>query len=87
MLGFIGAVVVVFISIGIVHYLCNVYCVTCGKCNLTKKLNENDLVKKFNKIVKNLTDRNLMTVKTELLDILEEYREIKGLKMKCPTIK
>lgn len=77
MLGFIGAVVVVFISVGIVHYLCNVYCATCGKCNLTKKLSENDLVKKFNKIVKNLTDRNLMTVKTELLDILEEYREIK----------
>ncbi len=42
-----------------------------------KKLKENDLVKKFNKTLKKLTERNIDTVKEELLDILDEYRNRK----------
>lgn len=47
------------------------------KTKLTKELTESELVKKFNKLVKSITSRNLETVESELLDILEKYRDIK----------
>lgn len=47
------------------------------KAKLTKELTESELVKKFNKLVKSITSRNLEVVESELLDILEKYRDIK----------
>lgn len=58
-----------------------VYLVFCilynSKTTSIKKLKENDLVKKFNKTLKKMTERNIDTIKEELLDILEEYRNRK----------
>ena len=47
------------------------------KTTSVKNLKDSDLVKKFNKTLKKLTERNIDTVKEELLDILNEYRNRK----------
>lgn len=47
------------------------------KTTSVKNLKDLDLVKKFNKTLKKLTERNIDTVKEELLDILNEYRNRK----------
>lgn len=73
MLGFLSAFVLVFF----VLILIKVYCRLNGGRDLTKKLSESELVKKFNSLVKTLTERNLEDVKSELLDILDKYREVK----------
>ena len=44
---------------------------------ITKNPTESDLISKFNKVVKKITNRNLDTVKDELLEILEEYKRVK----------
>lgn len=51
--------------------------VSSSRTTSIKKLEENDLVKKFNKTLKKLTERNIDAVKEELLDILDEYRNRK----------
>jgi hypothetical protein len=73
MLGFLSAFVLVFF----VLIFIKAYCRLNGGKDLTKKLSESDLVKKFNSLVKNLTERNLENVKFELLDVLDKYREVK----------
>lgn len=69
----------------IIGVLCTVmligYLAHCVVFNLRtvsiKSLKESDLVKKFNKTLKKLTERNIDTVKEELLSILNEYRNRK----------
>lgn len=73
MLSFLGGIVVLMIMLYI-GYCAYVWSV---KRKLTSKLQESDLVKKFNQAVKKITDRNLEIIKEELLNILEEYRSIK----------
>lgn len=51
--------------------------VSSSRTTSIKKLEESDLVKRFNKTLKKLTERNIDTVKKELLDILDEYRNRK----------
>ena len=45
---------------------------------VSQKFTEHELVKKFNQAVKRITERNLETIKEELLDILDEYRFVKS---------
>lgn len=70
-----------FTFIGLVCTVLFAYLAFCtissSKTTSIKKLKENDLVKKFNKTLKKLTERNIDTVKEELLDILNEYRNRK----------
>jgi hypothetical protein len=43
----------------------------------TVNVNENDLIKKFNRVVKRLTERNIENVKADLFKILDRYKFIK----------
>lgn len=62
--------IVIFVYLG--------FCaVSSSRTTSIKKLKESDLVKKFNKTLKKLTERNIDAVKEELLDILNEYRNRK----------
>ena len=45
--------------------------------NGTINVNENELVKKFNKTVKRLTERNIEDVKADLYKILDKYKFVK----------
>ena len=73
MLSFLGSIVVLLVIFYMGYYA---YCKSVKK-KVATKLCESDLVKKFNRAVKKLTSRNLDTVKEELLEILEEYRQVK----------
>ena len=70
-----------FTFIGLVCTVLFAYLAFCllssSKTTSIKKLKESDLVKKFNKTLKKMTERNIDTIKEELLDILEEYRNRK----------
>ena len=43
----------------------------------TVNVNENDLIRKFNRVVKRLTERNIEDVKADLFKILDRYKFIK----------
>lgn len=43
----------------------------------TVNVNENELIKKFNRVVKRLTERNIEDVKADLFKILDRYKFIK----------
>ena len=43
----------------------------------TINVNENELIKKFNRAVKRLTERNIETVKADLFKILDKYKFVK----------
>lgn len=40
-------------------------------------LSESKIVKKFNRLVRSINDRNINTVKDDLLDVIEEYKAVK----------
>ena len=40
-------------------------------------LSESKIVKKFNRLVRSINERNISTVKDELLDVIEEYKAVK----------
>ena len=43
----------------------------------TVNVNENELIKKFNRVVRRLTERNIEDVKADLFKILDKYKFIK----------
>lgn len=73
MLSFIGGLVVIVV---LVYLGLGIYS-SCLKKRVSAPISENKLIKRFNKTLKKLTERNLDQVKEELLEILREYREIK----------
>lgn len=40
-------------------------------------LSESKIIKKFNRLVRSINERNINTVKDELLDVIEEYKAVK----------
>ena len=74
MLNFIGflCVITILFYIGYLSYSEHV------KKTLNSKATEEELIKKFNKVVKSITKKNLGTVKDELFEILSEYKSIKS---------
>lgn len=59
-------------------YIGRQFYVRINRKKVSQKFTEHELVKKFNRVVKRITERNLDTIKEELLDILDEYKFVKG---------
>lgn len=74
MLSILGSILVI-VCCFYVGYRLYVYSI---RRKITHKFTESDLVKKFNRVAKKITKRNLDIVRDELLEILEEYKFVKS---------
>ena len=53
------------------------YRIITSKDSDTITLSESKIIKKFNRLVRSINERNINTVKDELLDVIDEYKAVK----------
>ena len=68
---------ILFSVIGIAVVAIIAYRLVSGTGSDKITLSESKIVKKFNRLVRSINERNINTVKDELLDVIEEYKAVK----------
>ena len=68
---------ILFSVIGIAVIAILVYRLVSGNDSDKITLSESKIVKKFNRLVRSINERNINTIKDELLDVIEEYKAVK----------